>query len=266
MASFDHFLITRFNIRTNTENYLGCSDDWMQHRIKLFEKFCLPSVLSQTNQNFKWLILFDKETPDQFKSHISNLISKPNFEVIYLELYSLNHVKEIIEKRRKEDFIITSRLDNDDAIASNFIDSVQNEFKSQEFEYINFVKGFKLELSQQQLFYEYAYNNHYASLIEKFNPDWKSISYGTHLDFSKYGRVKNIYCSPVWLEVIHDKNLLNRISGIRTLNVKLNSKFSLNTELKEENRIEVFIGRLITIKQRVFYLLFDFIPNKLFHN
>ena len=40
--------------------------NWLKHRYYLFETFCFPSILSQTNKNFKWLVFFDKDTPSEY--------------------------------------------------------------------------------------------------------------------------------------------------------------------------------------------------------
>lgn len=60
---FHHFLITRFNLRNpsweltkNNETLLD--DSWMSERIELFKNYCFPSVVNQTNKNFKWLLFF----------------------------------------------------------------------------------------------------------------------------------------------------------------------------------------------------------------
>ena len=62
-----HFVITRFNLRTaysGTDRHgkpvLGPS--WMHERIELFERYCLPSMVHQVNQNFTWLVLLDEAT------------------------------------------------------------------------------------------------------------------------------------------------------------------------------------------------------------
>ncbi len=62
---FRHFIITRFNIRvgklgTDKNGNLTRTDVWLKNRIDLFEKYCLPSVVGQTNKNFTWMVLFDK--------------------------------------------------------------------------------------------------------------------------------------------------------------------------------------------------------------
>ena len=52
-----HFVITRFNLRAaysgaDRQGQPVLSPGWMRERIELFERFCLPSMVHQANQNF----------------------------------------------------------------------------------------------------------------------------------------------------------------------------------------------------------------------
>jgi len=59
------FLLTRFNVAK-------CDEDWLDIRLKLFEKFCVPSVLNQVYKDFTWLIFFDPRTPFRYVDRILN--------------------------------------------------------------------------------------------------------------------------------------------------------------------------------------------------
>lgn len=66
-----HFILTRFNLnlwhKDKNDNEIN-RNEWLAYRLNLFETYCLPSVVAQTEQNFKWIILVDKETPKEFQS------------------------------------------------------------------------------------------------------------------------------------------------------------------------------------------------------
>ncbi len=54
-----HFLFTRFNLRNESWNSTKnanpvLTEEWLEKRFDLFERFCLPSVKAQINQNFRW--------------------------------------------------------------------------------------------------------------------------------------------------------------------------------------------------------------------
>ena len=68
--NFEHFIITRFNLpiysKTKSGNISSTETKYLDNRFKLFMNYCLPSIKQQTCQNFKWLVLFDINTPDEY--------------------------------------------------------------------------------------------------------------------------------------------------------------------------------------------------------
>ena len=67
--TFRHVILTRFNIRWDeqpTGPSLGTNPEWLRDRLELFERYCLPSILKQTQPSFSWILFFDHETPPEF--------------------------------------------------------------------------------------------------------------------------------------------------------------------------------------------------------
>lgn len=110
---YDHVVITKFG--------LGIfSDQWFHHRFKLLEAFTFPSIVNQTESNFKWVFLVDENAPkivfeklEQYKksdnriSYIKRSLIKEN--AIPENFFSLLDLKK--------EYVLTSRIDDDDAIA-----------------------------------------------------------------------------------------------------------------------------------------------------
>lgn len=70
--TFEHYIITRFNLpifqpKVGGRTFTSCSEEYLQYRFQLFERYCMPSVINQSCQNFKWLVLFDVNTPEPYK-------------------------------------------------------------------------------------------------------------------------------------------------------------------------------------------------------
>ena len=127
-----HFLITRFNLKlkewkTTKQGESVLSETWLTNRFELFKTYCLPSVKQQTNQNFKWLVCFDSETPDVFKAAINQMAaSYSNFQPLYIDGFTdaLEAITKTITSylSASDTHIITTRLDNDDAVHKLFIE------------------------------------------------------------------------------------------------------------------------------------------------
>ncbi len=219
---FKHYLITRFNLKnpdwSETKNKeLLLTEDWMTHRLDLFQNFCLPGVLSQTNKAFTWLIYFDTSTDPKFKSKIDKLLSGHDFiRHFYIEgmpEFNPSIVSFIEDDAQKADFIISSRLDNDDCIHRNLIAEIQKQFNQQDFMAIDVVKGYSMQISPEYRLgkKEHVYNP-FLSLIEakqNFQTIWKT----DHNLWKKEERIIKIKDKRLWLSIIHNKNKVNEFDG-----------------------------------------------------
>ena len=126
MVKKEHYILTRFNLRLWTKDKKRNetrTDEWLKQRFELFEKICLPSIMNQTNQTFKWIVLFDSETPEFYKKkilHYQNICKLfcPCFVEAYKSRYFVSVFREEIQKRieKNTNFLITTYLDNDDAL------------------------------------------------------------------------------------------------------------------------------------------------------
>jgi hypothetical protein len=248
MKKSQHFLLTRFNVRVNYDSArTGIDPTWLSHRFDLFERFCYPSVRAQTNLDFQWLVYFDSETPIEFKKKIEQYAEWENFSPIYLDTefsdkINQEKVSELIQETTK--YLITTRLDNDDAVCKRFIQSIQDCFEEKEFEFISFVNGYILDTGK---LYSFKYiNNPFTSLVERINPISKgkirTILCGEHSQLSTLGNIKQIEADSTWLQVVHGKNVSNRIRGIRQpIHKLLDNRFAIDTtELPQQDNVLLY--------------------------
>jgi len=149
------FLVTRFNspVKYASEN-LGINKTWLAHRFLLFENFCLPSVSSQDAKNFHWILLIDERTPVQWVVRLKDGLAKirPKSTILPVVRFSESDVINEIKKNitDENELVLTTRLDNDDAIARNYLSTVLSVCQSlmPDRNYvINFSKGCKLHKS-----------------------------------------------------------------------------------------------------------------------
>ena len=219
---FQHFLITRFNLRktswnTTRNNSQVLTDEWMKNRLKLFENFCYASVQKQTNTNFKWLVFFDKETDTKFRDMIGRLAKQfALFKPIYIDGMDafLPAIKEEISHELSQPYLITSRLDNDDCLSENYIEEVQNQFSQQDFMAIDYIDGYTLQIEPEvKLGKRTHLHNPFITLIEKsdtFETVWNRERHG---EWSKVKQLKTIRNTYVWMSIIHGENKANDFVG-----------------------------------------------------
>jgi hypothetical protein len=232
--SFEHYILTIFNVQIHWR-ILGLgrapihlpSSQWMGHRFGLFDKYCFPSILNQVNQNFKWVVLFDKSTKSEFRSRIKDYQNAmPNFIPIFTEGkfkhgHKYNHFKQVLQELTHDpEYLITTRLDCDDALHENFIDIVQKEFNG---------KNCVLTPDRGYLFLEDKENGQYkykcyeskrwiyprsvfVTTITKINRTVSNTRncYTNHHSFYKKNFTRKYGNDPLYLLIVHDRNLSNR--------------------------------------------------------
>ena len=229
---FKHYIFTRWNLldaETTIYNNPKVEDAevWMKHRMELFDKYTLPSVMMQTCKNFTWLLAFDKKTPiwitDKYKEF-------PNIDII--REYPADWVRRYWG-HTKGDWIITSRLDNDDEILPEYIETVQSYF-DKTFKLVD-TDGYQHDLATGKLYDpdRAGCTSPFISLIEQVGVPWQSISTDPGEAKLIDMPVKTVYyCSHSKMEWhfpavknpkrlykmnIHDKNISNKITGYEIL-------------------------------------------------
>lgn len=217
MGQFNHFFLTKFNVRSFPELRPGCEPTWLERRFNLFDQYCFPSVSNQSNQNFKWLVFFDIDTPEPFKQKIADYAKKwENFVPVYLDCpmpYGKfpDQVRTIVRQYIPSDseYLITTWLDNDDAIHKDYVQFIQDNFEPKDGETLNFFFGY--QLAEGKLYFDFELANHFISLIEKYNPEsFNTCLCRPHKELYEVCKsAKKIFCKPLWIEVVHGSNYMN---------------------------------------------------------
>lgn len=240
---FKHFLITRFNLRksdwtTSKKNIAVLTDEWHQNRFDLFINFCFHSVASQTNKNFEWLVFFDVTTPSKYKMIISDLELKlKNFTPIFIDGMDmfLPSIQQYVSNL-DEDYIITSRLDNDDCIGKFYIEKIQKMFDKQTFTAIDFIDGYTIQTHPSvKIGKRFDQYNPFISLIEK-NQNPKTVWSIRHSHWKREKNVIQLRNLRVWASIIHQENKVNEFSGYG--NVTISDMFN---DICINHNKEVFI-------------------------
>ncbi|RZJ60313.1 MAG: hypothetical protein EOO45_24580 [Flavobacterium sp.] len=236
---FNHYLITRFNLKNpkwdvtkNNETLL--TDEWLEHRLWLFENFCFPSVAAQTNTNFTWLLYFDATTPESYKARIENIIQgKSNIRLFFIDGMPafVPEIKKLITaEASSQPYLITSRIDNDDCIHKNFINEVQQKFSSQEYMAIDVIKGYSLQIKPVIMLgkKEHIFNP-FISLIEK-NDDPKTVWFNDHNLWKKETRITQItdkrYGNLNWEEIRKDFIVSDKMAATISAEILPHSKWA----------------------------------------
>lgn len=227
MKPFAHVIITRFNIHASWAASIDSQAaakrldaTYLNDRFAIFEQFCLRSMQAQTEQDFVWVVLFDSDTPDQFKARIRTYqASYANFHPLFVAAGTpivpslVDYLKAHVSG--KPQFLMTTRVDNDDALSNAFVATVQRRFARQENGFVFLIHGYMLR--DGRLFSRTYRDNPFATRILKV--DWDSLAdfegnptvyVGQHGELAVLGSAEYVNNpQPAWLQVLHNSNVGN---------------------------------------------------------
>ena len=227
-----HFVLTRFNIRSFYHK-AEPTDAWLLERLQLFEKYCVPSFKNQTTRRFTWLVFLDSHSPEWFREKVAAL-SIDLFCPVYVEgPFSQELLSKTIGDLCTTPSVITTRVDNDDAVADDFIETIQKCFVGQNRLFVNLVNG--AQYANQKLYLRPYTKNPFSSLIETPGEELPATVFVEHhYRIDAYAPVLNIRTRhPMWLQVVHGGNVLNEIVGLRTRARRIAPHFSVAMDVNE---------------------------------
>lgn len=245
-----HIILTRFNVlMPGWNSQINLDPKWLDGRFKLFEEICLPSVVSQTNQNFDWLVFFDSKTPQNYKEKINSLVKVFAFHPIYVDIFDLSKISAGLFKDYAEDnsMLLTSRLDSDDILATDYVEKLHSIASKQDNKcVINFDNGAILysKNSKRSLYKYEDQSNPFTTLLEPFNPDLSTILAVKHTELHAFAEVVHVKGKPMWLQVVHGGNVSNRVRGTRVKLDQYNGDFiymrSISNDIQESDFAVIF--------------------------
>ena len=245
--NFQHFVLTRINVedlnlsknRTKEERN---ETNFLDYRLGVFKKTCLPSIHCQTNQNFEWLILVDDQIPGRYIDEIKKCCTSIDCDFVRIsskETFLEILVQSIAAKLSKTtSHIITTNLDSDDIAAKDLVANIQHNFKGQNYEFLNFPFGYLYDSKSETLYVREWLTASCHTLVES------SSSFHTCLKFrhSEIPKecVRQIITKPMWLMTVHDMNIRTKfdVSAAWQPLSRIEKDFCIDLPVPQQNEFQ----------------------------
>lgn len=211
--SFDHVILTRFNLPTSgVEGLIRARDGWLADRVELFETYTVPSIAAQTKTPV-WLVYFDPASPDWLLERLRPWREKGIFTALKRESVGPEDLRRdlLAHGRRQYDRLLTTNLDNDDGLAIDFCERLADSVTPRSLpEVIYWPAG--LIRRDVDLYLRRDRRNAFPSVLETWESPVTSWS-EYHNEFPKVMSVNEVKAPPGWLQVVHGSNVSNRVRG-----------------------------------------------------
>ncbi|MFK5690594.1 glycosyltransferase [Ornithinimicrobium sp. LYQ92] len=211
-----HVFLTRFNLPANRVERSIFSDEWLTARMELFEKYTVPSVRAQlTVGEVVWIIYLGDSTPDWLRQRMSELADELPVLPIYLggpldptELRG--HVREAVGKA--DGPVVTSNLDNDDGLAKDYVRRVRELTPESRPGAVYLTMG--LIRREGDVYLRRDEVNAFVAVVDDLgSDDFRTCWAGFHNQLEEQMPVVRDAGTPAWLQVVHGRNVSNRVGG-----------------------------------------------------
>lgn len=248
-----HVVMTRFNLATpGREAAFRNQPDWLEGRFDLFERYCLPSLAAQDDQDFDWIIYFDDQTPAAIRERIEADRKIRPFHPYYTPLFPAegwrNSILELVGADRG-DALLTTNLDNDDGLAVDYMSRLHEAARrlwNGKACALNFTNGFVL--NGHRLFAHVHSSNAFVNILEPYSEGLHTAPGIKHMDLALHLPVHQLSGPGAWLQVVHGGNVSNKIRGRLVGRAVAESRFPppLIADVRDPAASEVWTERLVT--------------------
>jgi len=165
----------------------------------------------QTQTDFKWLVAVDRDTPRYWVQRLAKELQGfgAGAEIVQCGDDFRADLRKAIRRNTDARWLITSRVDSDDALDLRYIEAVQAKFNGQAFQLVSFPEGYSFSIPDRRLRRLRFVENQFLSLIEDSNPSLKTVFDENHFSFARRFPPVLIEQHSGWLQSVHGENLVN---------------------------------------------------------
>lgn len=135
MNNCEHIIIIRFSVRFRNrpefseKEKMLFTDERLKFRFDLFERFCLVGIINQTIKNFKVIVVYDELLPLKWITRLIEITKDYDYIILHKweknnHIQNNNWLRKYIDNNKE--YLITTRLDDDDIINKNINKTMLN--------------------------------------------------------------------------------------------------------------------------------------------
>jgi hypothetical protein len=209
--------VTRFNLAIalgkQPQQPVHLDLAWLEERLALFERYCVPKMAAQTDDRFRWLILISPETNAAI---VKRLARAPNAELVPVAPGTALGSVVAARVAQMGESIITARLDSDDQLSVGYTKALRAiEWSGRRRFAAYFTKGLYLNAATGAYRVARLPLNQFPAVFERRQSgDFLTVHAHRHNELFKSMDAIQIWTKrPMWCTIVHGGNASNRMTG-----------------------------------------------------
>lgn len=224
----DQVVLTRFNVELAGGDGRAIRADWLAERLALFERVCASSVRAQRGPVRRWLIFIDARTPPDVRGRIVGACLPGQVRLLSVDgPLPDERLRQLVADAvpAERGYLITTRLDNDDALAVDHLVVVRAAARPAPAEFLNPLRGY--QVAAGRVYATSDPSSPFLSLVERRDPGrLPATAFCTPHRLARLAHpVRQLRGPALWVQSVHGANLLNTVTGVRVDAARLHLRF-----------------------------------------
>jgi hypothetical protein len=183
---------------------------WMDSRKPLFKAFA-RSLQLQTVKDFVLVVAIDPATSAKDTEFIVHTLRRAGIEFVFQVGGKPKEYVQNMPNHNLFEWLITSRCDSDDLLEPEFMETIQKAFKNKE-ELLD-VRGVQYDGKDYFEYHRKTPGSPFVTLIEPMGPNLQTASFKKHAEMKRYFFSRFVGTKPLFVQVIHGGNIINKTNG-----------------------------------------------------
>ena len=143
--------------------HIAHPDEWWDHRLKIYEHYCLASIKKQTNKNFILTMTTDW-VPDKYREVIKQILERSGLKYYIRNISDISFEDFMKPFFGKYDIVYHTRIDSDDLFHKDAVEEIQSyEFENRRA--LIFQKGYCYDCKNNRLQHYYMPSPPFSTIM-----------------------------------------------------------------------------------------------------
>lgn len=217
---FHHYIVIRYNVPCGfAPDGRNLDPVWLAKRLELFANFTIPSLALQAPERLSVALIMDLNTSRQEVGDVVAQLRRLPCEWFVLYSGAASWEPNLTDnlKDLRHGYIITTRLDSDDALSSGYVSLVNNVarvYTPTDHLFVSATTGYSYTVGTEELRLFTNPGGPFVSLIEPVTDKLQTVYCGNHREIRDgKNNLELAPAMPMWLQVDHGDNVSNRAFG-----------------------------------------------------
>jgi hypothetical protein len=199
------FVLTRLAESLPGKEANLCSEDWISGKVEFLKNYSMPSLLAQSDPDFRWLVSVSEKVPKPLQTLIETVV-EPFGQLVFQR--GVEHSTDVFgrELKKQAGHYVTVRFDSDDVLHADFVTVLKSNYHPH-YPITSFVNGVVYDIDAGIAGHWPHVSNTFLSYVGSEGSNIYGLGEHTRVQAKYLDQLQIIHNPvPMWMKLVHKAN------------------------------------------------------------